>query len=226
MIVITRIINNTNSSFLQRQFSEGLMNWRSPKLVYHMRYTVVWEPGIKCSAYFLVGITLLVLCHIRTEKSYFSRKSNDISMKESHPERHQEIWWFSLGIENQFALNDYHSPEMSKMLKSTLLVPPLKTIYFVLFLFSERPFAQNHSNKLFISTFALWYKMEISVSLMTKEVSSAKDNICAFVDFDISLTHIRHSKGPRIDPCGTPQFMNSISDFVLPIWTYCFLFTR
>ena len=32
---------------------------------------------------------------------------------------------------------------------------------------SERPFAQNHSNKLFISTFALWNKVETFASLIT-----------------------------------------------------------
>jgi len=75
-----------------------------------MRYMVVWEPGIKFSDYLLVGMSLFVSCHIKSEKLNSLRKSNDISMKESHPETHYE---------------------MSKMLKSTFLVPPLKTIYFI-----------------------------------------------------------------------------------------------
>jgi len=57
----------------------------------------VWVSRIEFSDYLLVGNSLLVLCHIKPEKSYFSRKSNDISVKESHPETHQENW-FSLGI--------------------------------------------------------------------------------------------------------------------------------
>ena len=126
MIVITYIINNTNSSFPQTQFSEGLMNWRSAKLIYHMSYMVVWVPGIQFSEYLLVRNILLVLCHIRPNKSYFSRKSNDISMKESHPETHQEIWWFSLGNESQFAVNEYHQLKCQRWLKSTFSVPPFQ----------------------------------------------------------------------------------------------------
>ena len=38
-----------------------------------------------------------------------------------------------------------------------------------------------------------------------KEVSSAKNLILHLISFSRSLTKTRNSKGPRTDPCGTPD---------------------
>ena len=41
---------------------------------------------------------------------------------------HQGIWWFSLEIESQFALNRYHQLLYNQVIKINVLVPPLKSI--------------------------------------------------------------------------------------------------
>ena len=51
-----------------------------------------------------------------------------------------------------------------------------------------------------------------------KEVSSAKNLILHLISFSRSLTKTRNSKGPRTDPCGTPDKMGAHFEF-LPLIT-------
>ena len=42
--------------------------------------------------------------------------------------------------------------------------------------------------------------------------------------FGRSLIYIMKSKGPSMDPCGTPVVISKVSDLALFLTTYCFLF--
>ena len=59
-------------------------------------------------------------------------------------------------------------------------------------------------------------------------VSSAKERICDGVEVWISYiyTCIRISKGPRIDPSGTPVWIFDMGEFMLSMETYCVLLVR
>jgi hypothetical protein len=63
--------------------------------------------------------------------------------------------------------------------------------------------------------------------IYSKFVSPAK---CLVVEKRVrlfkSLIYTRKSSGPSTDPCGTPCKIGLVSDFELPIVTYCCLFLR
>ena len=42
----------------------------------------------------------------------------------------------------------------------------------------------------------------------------------------INIYNNKNSKGPKTEPCGTPQVIGSCSDITIPTDTYCFLFER
>ncbi len=51
-------------------------------------------------------------------------------------------------------------------------------------------------------------------------------NLNKLLEFAISFTYIIKSKGPSMDPWGTPVVTVNISDWTSSTSTYCFLFVR
>ena len=91
--------------------------------------------------------------------------------------------------------------------KSHRLCFGLITTYLVLFAFSDNLFAQNHLYNLFISIFAVSNKDTKLWSEIYRVVSSAQERILLSHDLWISLTYSKYSKGPKIDPSGTPHII-------------------
>ena len=66
---------------------------------------------------------------------------------------------------------------------------------------------------------SLWEK-----KILESSANKIKDK--TLEDLQKSLIYIRKSSGPKIDPCGTPQFTIFVSELVLAIETNCFLLSR
>ena len=58
-------------------------------------------------------------------------------------------------------------------------------------------------------------------------VSSAnKKNVSFFETFARSFMYGKNKRGPRTEPCGTPQLISKVSEVLPQTETYCFLSVR
>ena len=97
--------------------------------------------------------------------------------------------------------------ESEYFLNSTFISDFLNNIYLVLLIFSVSLLALNQSDILLSSKFAVSYNVSMSEEEICNVVSSAKSRVKSKLDeFAKSLMSKRNSMGPKIEPCGTPQF--------------------
>ena len=76
----------------------------------------------------------------------------------------------------------------------------------------ESLFAANQAESLLSSLFKILFKVTGSFSEINKLVSSANKMDSRREASQRSLTYMIKSRGPRIEPCGTPQRITSGSD--------------
>ena len=99
----------------------------------------------------------------------------------------------------------------------------VKTIKFVLAKFSDNLFIANHTLSLSNSLFIVKHRFKILFPDANKLVSSAnRTNFKISETFFISLMYVINNKGPRIEPCGTPQKKL----WIIPYYSYNYSATR
>ena len=86
---------------------------------------------------------------------------------------------------------------------------PSKIIQCVFYTFNDNLFALSHSAMANESLLTQVCKLSKSVPLANKFVPSAKSNGMVFTHAEQrSMIYIRKSKGPSMDPCGTPYLID------------------
>ena len=97
----------------------------------------------------------------------------------------------------------------------------------VLLTFKDNLLAHNHSYKRFKSLFMDFRKVLRFLQEYKRLVSSAKWYVVEYFNaLFISFIYIKNSRGPRIDPCGTPQLVGSLGEVISSITTLWCLFDR
>src|ERR1043165_1836489 len=93
--------------------------------------------------------------------------------------------------------------------------------------FSDNLLALNHSPTNFSSILIVFTSTSIDLFDMNTLVSSA--NMIKWRSdeaFEISFTYIKNSRGPNIEPCGTPHVMSEICEICPLYGTHCLLFLK
>ena len=102
-----------------------------------------------------------------------------------------------------------------------------KMINSVLLTLRESLFARSQSYNNYNSLFMVFLITSGSLWEKSRLVSSAKWWTIHFLSaLCMSLMYIRKSRGPRIDPCGTPQFISRYFDSKPLDFVHCFLLVK
>ena len=90
---------------------------------------------------------------------------------------------------------------------------------------SDSLLSSSHKNNL-SNSLLIKFTCFASILLMIVVSSANRIKLKSVLVFTKSLIYVRKRRGPRIDPCGTPVVICSISEFWLSKRTYCCLLER
>ena len=108
------------------------------------------------------------------------------------------------------------TPWIFTTISSISLFLGVKIIWWVLRTFNDNLLHCNHSCTFLKSSLSWWHNVSISLPVMNILVSSANNTEKQYSDTLVrSLIYNKNSMGPKIEPCGTPQWIFSWEDLWL-----------
>ena len=78
--------------------------------------------------------------------------------------------------------------------------------------------------KICVQSFGSWQR--IFYDYIEAGIVCEQSDIWSYINYDVIYIYKRKSKGPKIDPCGTPAFMETQSEVTPGRTTRCFLSKR